>query len=77
MEFLRGNMSQDDLPQRWTDIEKANKEAKVEPKDLTWKCCVCEEYKSVEEYTAGDERRWQPNYRHQILERGPWRNLRS
>ena len=61
MEFLRGNVPQADLPQRWTDIEHAKKEAKVELKDLTWKCCTCETNKRSKEYTAGDERHWLQN----------------
>ena len=29
IEFLRGNVAQADLPQKWSDIEKVNKKAKI------------------------------------------------
>eukprot|EP00973_Karenia_brevis_P093417 12417231-Karenia_brevis.AAC.1 len=52
LEYLRGNVAQEDLQQRWTEIEEAKKSAKLDLKVLTWRCCKCQEDKCVSAYTT-------------------------
>ena len=39
MEFLRKEVPEENLQKRWEAIDKAKKEAKVELKLLSWRCC--------------------------------------
>ena len=73
IEFLRGNVQQEDLQQRWADIEKAKTTAKNELKDLQWQCCRCEQTKKVDDFTTANDNHKLQSYRERILEPGHWR----